>query len=91
MVCHHFGETNPTHSAPSLSGVIGKKIASDVNFNYSPELSSKKGIWTQESLTEYLRDPTAFAKGTAMPRLNLDDNEISKIIAKLSKGDIASQ
>jgi cytochrome c2 len=91
MVCHHFGETNPTHSAPSLSGVIGKKIASDVNFNYSPALSSKKGIWTKESLTEYLRDPTAFAKGTAMPRLNLDDNEISKIIAKLSKSDITSQ
>ena len=91
MACHHFGETNPTHSAPSLSGIIGKKIGSDVNFNYSSELSSKKGVWTQESLKEYLRDPTAFAKGTVMPRLNLDDNEISKIIAKLSKGDIASQ
>jgi cytochrome c2 len=85
VMCHHFGETTPTHTAPSLSGLIGRDIGSDGIFAYSSALKSKKSKWDKENLTNYLRNPALFAPGTTMPNPGLSDSEINKIIDKLSK------
>ena len=46
MYCHHFGPSNPTDFAPSLTNLLGRKIGSD-NFRYSAALRTHEGIWTK--------------------------------------------
>ena len=80
MYCHHFGPTNVSDFAPSLSNVFGRKIASDT-FRYSAALRNKEGVWTEKSLSEFLSDPQKFASGTSMkPSINLSQEDINEII-----------
>lgn len=80
MSCHHFGETNPLHPGPSLSRLLGRTIASDNYSKYSDALKQAGGVWTQERLKEFLRDPTAFASGTLMPKMELSTESINNIV-----------
>jgi len=86
MYCHHFGPTNPTDFAPSLSHLFNRKIASD-NFRYTAALRGKDGVWTEQRLREFLAGPGKFASGTSMPPLNLDPDAIDEIIRDLGTVD----
>ena len=63
-LCHEAGAGG---LGPSLKGVIGRKIAGDAAFAYTPALSAKTGTWSQESLAAFLENPSAAVPGTAMP------------------------
>jgi aldose sugar dehydrogenase len=82
--CHHFGPTNPTDFAPSLSNLLNRPIASD-SFHYSPALRAKAqlGPWTPTLLTEFLSDPLKFASGTIMPAINMSPDDIKDIVDTL--------
>jgi glucose/arabinose dehydrogenase len=89
--CHHFGPTNPTDFAPSLTGLLNRPIASD-DYEYSPALRAKQrlGTWTPELLSRFIADPAKFAVGTTMLPLKVPDAEIRDIVEALtnaSKGD----
>lgn len=84
MGCHHFGPTNPSHPAPSFTGLIGRPIASDTFARYSPGLKSKTGVWTQESLRNFIADPTAFASGSSMPKPELRPQDLDAILSVLT-------
>ena len=62
----HTTDAASTESAPSLKGVVGRKIASLSDFQYSAALKAKGGVWTEAALNAFLADPKAFAPGTAM-------------------------
>jgi cytochrome c len=63
--CHTLD--GASDSAPSLKGVVGRKIASLANFQYSDALKAKAGqVWTDANLNAFLAAPQAFAKGTSM-------------------------
>ncbi len=64
--CHHIGPTSPQDQAPSLSKILGRKIGSDAFEHYSQALEGHGGFWSEDNLIDYLMDPPAFAKGTAM-------------------------
>jgi len=53
--------------APTLRGVVGRKVASLKDFDYSPALKAKGGVWTEAALDTFIKDPQAYAPGTAMP------------------------
>ena len=82
--CHHFGPTNPTDFAPSLSNLLNRPIASD-NFSYSRALRAKQslGNWTPALLSEFLSDPFKFASGTNMLPLKISQADIKDIIDAL--------
>jgi cytochrome c2 len=84
LACHHFGSTNPTDFAPSLSGLLNRPIASDT-FSYSPALRAKQklGPWTPALLSEFLSDPFKFASGTNMAPLKISPADIEDIVATL--------
>jgi cytochrome c2 len=88
MACHHFGQTNPGDPAPSLSNLINRPIASDA-FRYSQGLRAKQGNWTEARLVEFLSDPAKFAKGTNMPSIGLDGDEIQDIVAMLIRASVS--
>jgi len=63
--CHTLDANSD--SAPSLKGVVGRKIASLANFQYSDALKAKQGqVWNDETLNAFLANPQGFAKGTTM-------------------------
>jgi cytochrome c2 len=81
LACHHFGPTDPTQFAPSLSNLLNRPIASDT-FSYSPALRAKQGLgnWTPALLTEFLTDPVKFASGTNMLPLKFSAADIQDIV-----------
>ncbi len=49
-------------AGPNLAGLIGRKVAGDPNFDYSPVLRSARDqgrVWTRELLEQFLADPEA--------------------------------
>ena len=85
--CHHFGPTHAGDSAPTLSNLLNRPIASDA-FPYSPGLRARQGTWTKALLVEFLTDPTKFASGTVMPSmrmLGLDPEQIENIVDTLER------
>jgi cytochrome c2 len=89
MACHHFGPTNPSDMAPSLSNLLNRRIASDA-FRYSQGLRGKRGSWTRARLENFLSDPAKFASGTNMPNLGLDQEQIHDIVNTLSRASISA-
>jgi len=81
LACHHFGSTNPTDFAPSLSDLLNRPIASDT-FSYSPALRARQnlGHWTPALLSEFLSDPYKFASGTNMLPLKISPADIKDIV-----------
>jgi cytochrome c2 len=68
---------------PPLAGVVGRRIASAPGFTYSRGLRSQSGVWDERTLDAFLRDPAAFASGTTMQRIRLDDKSRAAVIAEL--------
>jgi cytochrome c len=56
----------PSGTAPSLKGVVGRKVASLTDFQYSDALKAKGGVWTEAALDAFITDPKAYAPGTVM-------------------------
>lgn len=82
MTCHHFGPTNPTDFAPTLSNLLNRPIASD-EFRYSAGLRARKENWTEALLYEFLSDPGKFANGTSMPKPGLDEAQLDDVVDTL--------
>jgi cytochrome c2 len=87
MYCHHFGSTSPSDFAPTLNGLFNRRIASD-NFRYSAGLRNKEGVWTEEAIREFLRNPAGFANGTSMPKPNLDEDQFDEVIDALKRNGL---
>ena len=62
--CHTIDP--PSGTAPALKGVVGRKVASLSDFQYSDALKAKGGAWTEAALDAFIADPKAYAPGTQM-------------------------
>jgi cytochrome c len=56
----------PSGTAPALKGVVGRKIASLTDFQYSDALKAKGGTWDEAALDAFIANPKAFSPGTQM-------------------------
>ena len=60
--CHSLDPAARTMAGPNLAGLIGRKVAGDPNFEYSPVLRAARDegrVWTRERLEQFLADPEA--------------------------------
>ena len=67
--CHALEPGASTPAGPSLHALIGRPVAAEAGFNYSPalrRLASRHARWTPELLDRFLADPEAVAPGTEM-------------------------
>jgi cytochrome c len=64
--CHNLGKGQGNKIGPDLYGVVGRKVASEEGFNYSPALKAKGGTWTFDALSSWLKNPRADVPGTLM-------------------------
>lgn len=67
--CHPLDPTAQGMAGPNLSGLLGRRIAGDQNFDYSPAFKQARAsnqIWTRERLDAFLADPEAMFPGMWM-------------------------
>ena len=70
----------PSGTAPALKGVLGRKVASLPDFQYSDALKAKGGTWTEAALDAFIADPKAYAPGTQMTAGDADPASRKAII-----------
>jgi cytochrome c len=79
----HTSAAASTSDAPTLKGVVGRKIASLPDFQYSAGLKAKTGVWDDAALDAFLAAPQTFAPGTQMYGGAADPKDRKAIIAYL--------
>jgi cytochrome c len=60
--CHSLDPTAKPMPGPNLAGLIGRKVAGDEKFDYSPVLQQARQdgrVWTLEAIETFLADPEA--------------------------------
>jgi cytochrome c len=79
--CHALDENR---IGPRHRGVVGRRIASLSDFDYSPAIKKLHGVWTTASLDKWLQGPQNVAPGTKMYFSVADPNDRKMIIAYLA-------
>ena len=87
--CHAIEPGRNTPAGPTLHALVGRPIAAETGFNYSPalrRLAQQHGRWTPDLLDRFLANPAAVAPGTEMGYPGLDDpSQRRALIAWLSR------
>ena len=66
-VCHNIGKTEGNKVGPKLWGVIGRKVASIGDFNYSAGMKAHGDrSWTFDEMNHFQWNPRAWVPGTIM-------------------------
>lgn len=64
--CHSVSPAAHNKKGPSLYGVVGRHVASQPGFSYSPSLASTNLTWSPATLDAYLANPKKVAPAGKM-------------------------
>lgn len=64
--CHSADAAAGNKIGPNLHGIVGRQVASNPGFAYSPAMTGYGGEWTYERLSEYLANPRQTIPGNKM-------------------------
>jgi len=82
--CHLVGPSARGAFGPHLNGLFGRKAGSTPDYKYSSAMKKSGIIWTEQSLTTFLRDPSDVVPGNKMRFWGLnDDKQIADLLAYL--------
>lgn len=86
QACHTID--GPNRVGPSLTGIVGRAVASVEGFKYSKAMTAFAEVgktWNPELLAEYLAAPRTVVKGTSMAFAGIKKpDELANLIAYLS-------
>ncbi|MGE3395331.1 MAG: cytochrome c family protein [Sphingomonas sp.] len=83
FACHALEPGRHTPAGPSLAGIVGRPIAAQPGFNYSPALrrfAARELRWTPALLDRFLADPEAAVPGTEMGLVGMRDPRERRIL-----------
>jgi cytochrome c len=90
VACHALEPGVNTPAGPTLHAVVGRPIAAEPGFNFSPalrRLASRYPRWSPELLDRFVADPETVAPGTEMGFAGLADaGERRALVAWLQHG-----
>ena len=88
-ICHTWNKGAGTRVGPNLYGVVGRDIARDPGFSYSPALQQKGGRWSFNEIYEWIGDPGEWVPGNNMAKMGFaglkDPQQRANVIAFLAK------
>ena len=81
----HYADREKHKTGPHLVNLIGRTAGSLEDYKkYSKAMKASGIVWDEETLTEYLRAPKKYIKGTKMAFVGLKkDTDIENVIAYL--------
>ena len=82
--CHSLDPDAKVMAGPNLAGLIGRKVAGDERFDYSPVLRQAREegrFWTVEALEMFLADPEATFPAMWMSAPGIRDMSERKALA----------
>ena len=83
--CHSLDPAAKVMPGPNLAGLIGRKVAGDPAFDYSPVLRRARDearVWTREALETFLADPEAMFPAMWMSAQGIRDAAERKALAR---------
>jgi cytochrome c len=83
--CHSLEPSAKVMPGPNLAGLIGRKVAGDPAFDYSPVLRQARDearVWTLEALEAFLADPEAMFPAMWMSAQGLRDAAERRALAR---------
>ena len=83
--CHSLDPSAKVMPGPNLAGLIGRKVAGDPAFDYSPVLRQARdeaGTWTLEALETFLADPEAMFPAMWMSAQGIRDAAERRALAR---------
>lgn len=86
FACHSL---DANRVGPALRGVVGRKVGTAPDFDYSQALKSAKGTWDAAGIKAWLTDPEKRIPGQEMNyrvELAQDREDVVAYLASLSKG-----
>jgi cytochrome c len=72
-ICHSVAANAPATVGPDLHGLFDRKAGSRPDYDYSPAMRHSGIVWTDATLTRFLRDPKTFIPGNKMGFPGIDD------------------
>ena len=80
QTCH--GGTAPADSpiGPSLTGIVGRKAATQFSGLHSRALTDSGIVWNRDSLRRFLADPAVALPGTLMPTRVANADELESLL-----------
>jgi len=79
--CH---SVDANRIGPKHRGVVGRKVASVPDYDYSPAIKKLGGVWTPARIDKWLQGPQAMAPGAKMFLSVPDPQQRHDIIAYLA-------
>ena len=76
--CHSLEGPDPNTEGPSLKGVVGRAVAAEPGFAYSPAMkayAAREPKWTRAALDAFIADPQAVIPDNAMGFFGIADAE----------------
>jgi cytochrome c len=67
--CHSLGGPDPNTEGPSLRHIVGRPVATEAGFGYSPAMrayAAKQKRWTRSALDAYVANPQSVVPGNSM-------------------------
>jgi cytochrome c len=74
--CHSLEGPDPSTQGPSLRGVVGRAVAAEPGFAYSPAMrayAARQPRWTRAALDAFVADPQAVIPGNEMGFFGIRD------------------
>jgi cytochrome c2 len=74
--CHALEPGRSTPAGPTLWGLVGRRIAAEPRFDYSPAMrafGARERHWTRERLDRFLTNPERAVPGTEMGAAGIAD------------------
>jgi cytochrome c len=83
--CHQVGRSARAAFGPQLNALFGRRAASTTDYRYSAAMKASNIVWTEQTLTAYIRDPQAVVPGTSMRFVSYgySDRKIADLLAYL--------
>jgi len=76
--CHSLEGPDPSTQGPSLKGIVGRAVAAEVGFAYSPAMrayAAEQPRWTRAALDAFIDDPQAVVADNEMGFFGVHDAE----------------
>ena len=76
--CHSLEGPDPSTQGPSLKGIVGRAVAAELGFTYSPAMRSyaaREPRWSRGSLDAFIADPQDVVPDNEMGFFGMADPE----------------